>query len=157
MQISKDCCGAIRCAILALVVCAGAFMAFVPSANVASAQSAKPNFKLAYIPCGRINDQSWSQAGYEGVLAAQKELGIEVAYSESVPPADVEAAARDYAAKGFNLVMLHCGTFTDQGLKVAKDFPRFPVVSLFSPITVSSPAVPAPRGQVRCEPRSVEG
>jgi basic membrane lipoprotein Med (substrate-binding protein (PBP1-ABC) superfamily) len=87
------------------------------------AQGAKPTFKLAYIPCGRVNDQSWSQAGYEGVLAAQKELGIEVAYSESVPPADVEAAARDYASKRFNLVMLHCGTFTDQGLKVAKDFP----------------------------------
>jgi basic membrane protein A len=87
------------------------------------AQAPKPAFKVAYIPCGRVNDQSWSQAGYEGVLAAQKELGIEVAYSESVPPADVEAAARDYAAKGFNLVMLHCGTFTDAGLKVAKDFP----------------------------------
>jgi basic membrane protein A len=58
------------------------------------------------------------------VLAAKKELGIEVAYSESVPPADVEAAARDYAAKGYNLVMLHCGTFSDPGLKVAKDFPK---------------------------------
>jgi basic membrane protein A and related proteins len=92
--------------------------------SMAIAQGAKSSFKLAYIPCGRINDQSWSQAGYEGVLAAQKELGIEIAYSESVPPADVEAAARDYASKGFNLVMLHCGTFTDQGLKVAKDFPN---------------------------------
>jgi basic membrane protein A len=92
--------------------------------QVVMAQGAKSNFKLAYIPCGRVNDQSWSQAGYEGVLAAQKELGIEIAYSESVPPADVEAAARDYASKGFNLVMLHCGTFTDQGLKVAKDFPN---------------------------------
>jgi basic membrane protein A and related proteins len=89
----------------------------------AQAQAPKAPFKVAYIPCGRVNDQSWSQAGYEGVLAAQKEFGLEVAYSESVPPADVEAAARDYASKGFNLVMLHCGTFTDAGLKVAKDFP----------------------------------
>jgi basic membrane protein A and related proteins len=87
------------------------------------AQAAKAPFKVAYIPCGRVNDQSWSQAGYEGVMAAKKELGIEVAYSESVPPADVEAAARDYASKGYNLVMLHCGTFPDAGLKVAADFP----------------------------------
>jgi basic membrane lipoprotein Med (substrate-binding protein (PBP1-ABC) superfamily) len=35
----------------------------------AHAQSAAP-LKVAYLPCGRINDQSWSQAGYEGVLAA---------------------------------------------------------------------------------------
>jgi basic membrane protein A len=94
------------------------------SISPAVAQTPKATFKVAYIPCGRVNDQSWSQAGYEGVLAAQRELGIEVAYSESVPPADVEAAARDYAAKGFNLVMLHCGTFSDAGLKVAKDFPK---------------------------------
>jgi basic membrane protein A len=111
--------------VVASVICAGVLIAGLPCAiQIAAAQGAKPNFKLAYIPCGRVNDQSWSQAGYEGVLAAQKELGIEVAYSESVPPADVEAAARDYAAKGFNLVMLHCGTFTDQGLKVAKAFPQ---------------------------------
>ena len=36
----------------------------------------------------------------------------------------MEAAARDYAARGYNLVMLHCGTFTAAGLKVAKDFPK---------------------------------
>jgi basic membrane protein A and related proteins len=111
--------------VLSSIICAVPFVGgLLSTSQDAAAQSPKSNFKLAYIPCGRINDQSWSQAGYEGVLAAQKELGIEIAYSESVPPADVEAAARDYASKGFNLVMLHCGTFTDQGLKVAKDFPR---------------------------------
>ena len=88
----------------------------------AVAQSGK-DFKIAYLPCGRVNDQSWSQAGYEGVLAAQKDLGVETAYSESIPPADIEAAARDYAARGYNLVLLHCATFTDAGIKVAKEFP----------------------------------
>jgi basic membrane protein A len=88
----------------------------------ASAQAKAP-IKVAYLPCGRINDQSWSQAGYEGVVAAKRELGIEFAYSESVPPVDVEAAARDYASKGYNLVMLHCATFTDAGMRAAKDFP----------------------------------
>ena len=81
-------------------------------------------FKVAYLPCGRVNDQSWSQAGYEGVVAAKKELGVETSYSESVPPADIEAAARDYASRGYNLVLLHCATFMDAGLKVAKDFPE---------------------------------
>lgn len=107
--------------VVAIVAAISMGAAFIPLP--AAAQVSKPAFKVAYIPCGRVNDQSWSQAGYEGVLAAQKELGIQVAYSESTPPADVEAAARDYATKGFNLVMLHCGTFTDAGVKVAKDFP----------------------------------
>jgi basic membrane protein A len=99
----------------------------------AVAQSGK-DLKVAYLPCGRVNDQSWSQAGYEGVLAAQKELGVETAYSESIPPADIEAAARDYAARGYHLVLLHCATFTDAGIKVAKEFPKtwFTVTSAFS-------------------------
>jgi basic membrane protein A and related proteins len=114
----------VRLALYALVFVVKIVVGAACGSQALMAQGAKSNFKLAYIPCGRINDQSWSQAGYEGVLAAQKELGIEIAYSESVPPADVEAAARDYASKGYNLVMLHCGTFTDQGLKVARDFPN---------------------------------
>jgi basic membrane protein A and related proteins len=115
-----------------------ALLAVFPSlmaitATPAAAASAK-DFKVAYLPCGRVNDQSWSQAGYEGILAAQKELGVETAYSESVPPADIEAAARDYASRGYNVVLLHCATFTDAGLKVAKDFPKtfFTVTSAIS-------------------------
>ncbi len=89
-----------------------------------AAHADEQQFRVAYIPCGRVNDQSWSQAGYEGLLNAQKKRPIEIAYSESVPAANVEAAARDYASQGYNLVMLHCGTFTAAGLKVAKDFPK---------------------------------
>jgi basic membrane protein A and related proteins len=88
------------------------------------AADAVSNFKVAYLPCGRVNDQSWSQAGYDGVMAVKNALRIQVAYSESVSPADIESAARDYASKGYDFVMLHCATFTDAGLKVAKDFPK---------------------------------
>jgi len=109
-----------------VVVLVGAYWsgAVSPVAAASPAKAAGAPLKVAYLPCGRINDQSWSQAGYDGVKAAQRDLGIEVAYSESTPPADVETAARDYASKGYNLVMLHCGTFTDAGLKAAKDFPN---------------------------------
>jgi len=108
-------------------------MALSGSADNASAQTGK-DIKVAYLPCGRVNDQSWSQAGYEGILAAKKELGVETSYSESVPPADIEAAARDYASRGYNLVLLHCATFMDAGLKVSRDFPKtfFTVTSAFS-------------------------
>ncbi len=27
--------------------------------------------KVAYIPCGQVNDGSWSQAGYDGVKTAK--------------------------------------------------------------------------------------
>jgi basic membrane protein A len=118
---------------LSIVSTSVLFMTIVDPMGSAFAQAGK-DFKVAYLPCGRVNDQSWSQAGYEGILAAKKELGVETVYSESVPPADIEAAARDYATRGYNLVLLHCATFTDAGLKVAKDFPKvwFTVTSAFS-------------------------
>jgi basic membrane protein A len=118
---------------LSIVSAAVLAAASVETTQTAAAQAGK-DFKVAYLPCGRVNDQSWSQAGYEGVVAAKKELGVETAYSESVPPADIEAAARDYATRGYNVVLLHCATFTDAGLKVAKDFPKtwFTVTSAFA-------------------------
>jgi basic membrane protein A and related proteins len=82
------------------------------------------NFRVAFLPCARVNDQSWSQAGYEGLLAAQKKLNLQIAYTESLTAATVENAARDYAARGFNLVMMYCAPFMNAGLKVAKDFPK---------------------------------
>lgn len=85
--------------------------------------------KVAYIPCGQVNDQSWSQAGYMGAQAAQKELEakgvtMKLDYSESLPPSQVEAAARDYASRGYQIVVFHCGTFADAAVAAAKGFPK---------------------------------
>ena len=81
-------------------------------------------FKVAYLPCGRVNDQSWSQAGWEGVLAAKESLGLdEAALSEAVPAADIEAAIRDYASNGFQVILAHCGTFAATAEAVASEFP----------------------------------
>jgi basic membrane protein A len=85
--------------------------------------------KIAYLPCGKINDGSWSQVGYEGMQAAQADLAasgtkIMVDYTESVPPAQVEAAARDYASRGYQVVVLYCGNFGDAAVNAAKAFPN---------------------------------
>jgi basic membrane protein A len=96
------------------------------------------DFKIAYIPCGQVNDQSWSQAGYMGAQGAEKELtasGVKVtlSYSESLPPAQVEAAGRDYAARGYDVVVFHCGTFADAAVSVAKAFPKTKILFATSP------------------------
>jgi basic membrane protein A len=95
----------------------------------ASVAAHAEELKVAYIPCGQVNDQSWSQAGYMGAQDAQKELeakGVKMKldYSESLPPAQVEAAARDYASRGYQIVVFHCGTFADAAVAAAKAFPK---------------------------------
>jgi basic membrane lipoprotein Med (substrate-binding protein (PBP1-ABC) superfamily) len=112
--------------------------------GLSSAASAA-ELKIAYIPCGQVNDQSWSQAGYMGAQAGQKELeqdGVKVTldYSESVTPAQVEAAARDYASRGYGIVVLHCGTFADAAVSAAKGFPK--TTFLFATVPPDGPLPP---------------
>jgi basic membrane lipoprotein Med (substrate-binding protein (PBP1-ABC) superfamily) len=100
-----------------------AIIALVASCGVSAAQS-----KVAYLPCGQINDHSWSEAGYLGMMAAKDERAkkgtpITVDYTESLQPAQAEAAARDYASRGYNPVVIHCGTLAGAAYNAAKAFP----------------------------------
>src|ERR1700733_4224440 len=99
--------------------------------------------KSAYIPCGQVNDGSWSQAGYEGMKAAKQALakdGIEltVDYTENLTPAKAEAAARDYATRGYQTIVLHCGTFADAAYNAGKDFPKTNFLIVVAPKSVDN-------------------
>jgi basic membrane lipoprotein Med (substrate-binding protein (PBP1-ABC) superfamily) len=121
------------------ILIASAFVAAATWSAVAQAD----DLKVAYLPCGNINDKSWTQVGYEGLLAAQKDLAatgttMTVDYSESQPPAKVEAAARDYASQGYNIVILHCGTFEDAARNTARAFPDTKVLYVTVPADKSN-------------------
>jgi basic membrane protein A len=99
--------------------------------------------KVAFLPCGSINDKSWSEAGYVGVVAAKEALAakgvtMNFAYSENTPPARVEGAARDYASQGYSIIILHCGTYGQAAVNTARAFPK--VIFLHS----TAPADPNP-------------
>jgi basic membrane protein A and related proteins len=84
--------------------------------------------KAAMLFPGSINDQSWNAQGYSG-LTRLKELGYETAYSENVPAADHVEAMRDYARRGFNLVIGHSGRFLSAAQRVGPEFPNVQFVS----------------------------
>lgn len=86
--------------------------------------SGAAQLKVAALLSGPITDASWNAAAYEGLKQAEKKFGIQFVYSETVKVADAEAAFRDYAAKGYQLVIGHSFPFGAMALKVAKDFPR---------------------------------
>jgi basic membrane protein A and related proteins len=86
-------------------------------------------FKIAVILPSPVNDAAFSQSMWEGLLAVQKEMGGEsmltLAKSENmfnVP--DAQAAIRDYATKGFDLVIAHGSQYGDSLAQVAPDFPK---------------------------------
>ena len=83
-------------------------------------------FKVALILPGKIDDVSWNQAMYEGMMLVKEEFGdlIEVSVSEEVyEVTDIEPALRDYAAEGFDLIFGHGFQFMEPILKVAEEYP----------------------------------
>lgn len=80
--------------------------------------------KIAIVMPGNITDKSWNQAGYEGIRRVEKELGVQVAFSEKVAQPDQAEAMADYARRGFDLVFGHGGEFQESAARVAKRFQK---------------------------------
>jgi len=87
-------------------------------------------FKAAGVLPGSITAQAFNQVVHEGLMAAKKRLGIEVAFSEKVKQADQVSAMSDYARRGYNVVIGAGGEFTAAAKRVAKQFPEVLVVVL---------------------------
>ena len=93
-----------------------------------TAAAAKP-FKVAVVFPSAITDAAFSQSMYEGLVSVQKDMGgstkMEIAYSENmfnVP--DAAAAIRDYASKGYDLVIAHGSQYGTSLQQIAPDFPK---------------------------------
>ncbi|MFQ5594938.1 MAG: BMP family protein [Anaerolineae bacterium] len=113
-------------ALLVVLAVAATHCAAPPPTKEAAAPEAAPakQFKLAAILPGVITDADYNTLGYIGVTSVQKDLGVEVAYSESVPVPDVERVMREYIDDGFNIIFTHGGQFVSQTKDLAGQFPE---------------------------------
>ncbi len=93
------------------------------AAAPAAAAEAK-EIKAAFIYVGPVGDLGWSYAHDQGRLKMAEELGIETAISEAVPEGpDAERIIRDYAQKGYNVIVATSFGYMDSVMNVAKDYP----------------------------------
>lgn len=97
------------------------------SAEPTSAPVAEP-FKVAVVMPSKINDLAFSQSMYDALMAIQTEMGaanFEVAYSDGIfVVEDAAAALRDYASKGYDLVIAHGSQYGSSLVEIAPDFPE---------------------------------
>lgn len=84
--------------------------------------------KVALLLPGVSYDESWSQSGYEGLLKAQEDCGIEPAYTENVEQAEQIEVFRNYAQQGYDIIVGHGGQYTDAAETVAAEFPEIEFV-----------------------------
>lgn len=97
-------------------------------AMMTSASFAAEKIKIALVIPSTIDDLAWSQAMYEGIKGAQAELGadnLSFEVSERLWNAvDAGAAIRQYAMKGFNIVIAHGAQYQSLLAEIAPDFPK---------------------------------
>lgn len=86
-------------------------------------KSPKSDFQVAMILPGSLPEDPWSQAGYQGLLLIEKELGAEIAYTEQVTNNATDIFRR-YAEAKYDLVIGQGGEYAETAMVVAKEFPR---------------------------------
>ncbi len=103
---------------LLLASCAPAAPATeAPAVEVTTAPAAEQQpekLKVALVHYGVFTDKSWGQGAYEGFMKAVEENDLEYATTEMLPQGEWESTFRDYASKGFDLVV-----GTDSGMDEA--------------------------------------
>ncbi len=98
--------------ILAVLVCAFAV----------EAKDAK-DAKIVLLLPGEINDQGWNASNYAGVVKCNEELGTNMEYIEAVQPADFESTFREYAERGYDIIMAAGSQFDEAAAAVAGQYP----------------------------------
>ena len=89
-----------------------------------SNESGDSAMRAALILDGPIDDGGWNADCYNGLVRLGEELGYETAYSENVDQADYVSAIREYAAEGYDLIILSGNQFLDATKEVYEDFPE---------------------------------
>jgi len=79
--------------------------------------------KVAVLFPGVVTDQSWNQFGYEGLVRAEKECGVEIGYSEDVAQDEQIEVLRNYAAEGYDIIIGHGGEYADSIGTVGQEYP----------------------------------
>lgn len=93
-----------------------------PAAQQPAAKGAG-DYKIVLILPGPINDQSWNATNYAGLVACNEKLGTKMEYVENVQAADFESTFREYAERGYNLVMAAGSQFDEAVATVAPNYP----------------------------------
>lgn len=112
--------------VITLLLIAMLFTACAPATTPAPTAKA---IRIAVIMPSATNDMAFSQSMWGALQSVQKDMGgasaLEIAYTDNlfnVP--DAAAAIRDYASKGYDIVIAHGSQYGSSVQDIAPDFPK---------------------------------
>lgn len=85
-------------------------------------QTSEP-LKVALMLSSPATDSGWNATAYKGLQTLESDYGAEISLTESIPTTDNEAVFRDYASRGYNLIIGNSFSFGEAATIVAPDFP----------------------------------
>ena len=88
-----------------------------------SGEKTAADVKIVLLLPGEINDQGWNASNYAGVVACNEKLGTSMEYVEAVQEADFESTFREYAERGYNIIMAAGSQFDEAASSVAENYP----------------------------------
>ncbi len=101
----------------------------ITACGPAAAPAPAKAFRIAVIMPSATNDAAFSQSMWNALQSVQKDMGgpsaLEIAYTDNlfnVP--DAAAAIRDYASKGYDIVIAHGSQYGSSVQDIAPDFPN---------------------------------
>ena len=116
---------------LGLTACASGTSSQTTGASAGNGAASASAKKMVLLLPGPINDQSWNATNYAGLKKANKQLGTNMEYVESVQAADFTSTMKQYCERKYDLIMAAGTQFDEAANAVAKSYPntRFCVVN----------------------------
>jgi basic membrane protein A len=73
---------------------------------------------------GKVDDKTFNQFAYEGMMRAAEEFGLEATYIETQQPTDYEKNIRTFADEGYDMIVTVGFMLTDATMQMAKEYPN---------------------------------
>jgi basic membrane protein A len=113
---------------LSLILALSVLLSACGTAPATQAPAVTKPFRVAVVMPSAKNDLAFSQSMMDALTRVQQEMGkdkFEFVYSENMFVVDDAAAAiRDYASKGYDLVIAHGSQYGSSLQEIAPDFPK---------------------------------
>lgn len=93
-----------------------------PAAN--GTQSGAKPLQVALLIAGPPSDHGWNGLAHDAVQKLAADTGAVVTEQQTKSKGEIEAALRNFASKGFDLIVAHGNEYGQPALAVAKDFPK---------------------------------
>jgi basic membrane protein A len=119
--------------LLAAILTLGAFG--TTEAQHAAAPTGAKALRVAFILPGSVSDHGYNADGKRSAQLIRSQLKVPVAYTESVQVPNQTDVYRQFASKGYNVVIGWGGQFTDGAVTAAKEFPNVDFIVVNSTAT----------------------